>query len=67
MNGSNVSGFVLCYDNRSIQGTNRFAARNLKFTSAYVEEQVQYKVLALPMRASMMIVLDKLSGNKTDM
>ena len=46
--GSNISGFLICYDNRSIEGKDRFATKNLKYTSAYVVEQVQDKIESLP-------------------
>lgn len=36
----NVSGFLICYYNQSCRGQERFAERNLAFTSPYVDEEV---------------------------
>ena len=61
-----VNGFLICYDNRSSKGKERFAERNLVFTSPYVEEKVQSRILTRPIRDSMTIVLERLHGTKID-
>jgi hypothetical protein len=62
--GENISGFLICYDNRSIKGRDRFAIKKLEFTSACVKEEVQERIRRLPVQESMQIVLDRLDGEK---
>jgi hypothetical protein len=64
--GNNVSGFLICYDNRSIADVDRFAKRNLEYTSAYVEEKVQIEIESHAVRDIMQNVLNQLSKQMVD-
>ena len=59
---NNVSGFLVCYDNRSSEGERRFEERNLEYTSAHVVENVRYKIRLLSVKEVLQNVLHRLSG-----
>ncbi len=63
---NNVGGFLICYDNRSIKGKDRFAKKNLEYSSAYVVEAVQAKIRTLPVKETMANLLDQLAERKID-
>jgi hypothetical protein len=63
--GNNVSGFLVCYDNRLVE-QNRFSTKNLEDTSLLVEEAVASRLHIKPLREKMQVVLDRLNGEKLD-
>jgi hypothetical protein len=65
--GSNVSGYLLCYDNRLVEGDGRFSTKNLEFTSPCVEEAVANQLRTKSMNAKMEIVLQRLNRRTLDL
>lgn len=64
--GDYVSGFLVCYDSRSITGSDRFAVKNLEYTSLYVVEEIKRRIGNLSDGDIMQNVLDHLHGIKID-
>ena len=64
--GNNVSGYLVCYDNRLVE-QNRFSTKNLEYTSLKVEEEVATKLRTKPLRDKMQVVLNRLNGEALDM
>lgn len=65
--GHNVSGFLVCYDNRWVARTDRFETMNLEYTSQKVEEAVSAKLHQKTKKEKMDAVLRRLSGEMIDL
>ena len=65
--GNNVSGYLVCYDNRLVEGHERFSEKNLEFTSLQVEEEVAARLHVKPMKEKMQCVLARMNGEILDM
>ena len=63
--GNNVSGYLICYDNRLIQ-QNRFSTKNLEYTSLEVEEAVASRLQTKPLKEKMQAILKRLNGEMLD-
>jgi hypothetical protein len=64
--GDNVSGYIVCYDNRLVATKDRFKTKNLEYTSLKVEEEVAKMLAIKPVEDKMIAVLGRLNGVATD-
>ena len=65
--GHNVSGYLVCYDSRWVEGDERFSKKNLEYTSLQVEEEVAARLHVKPMKVKMQGVLERMNGLIIDM
>ena len=65
--GKNVSGYLVCYDNRFVEGATRFSTKNLEYTSVLVEEEVAKRLHTKPTKEKMLNVLKRLDGEMLDL
>ena len=63
--GNNVSGYLVCYDNRFIE-QNRFSTKNLEYTSLEVEEEVASRLQTKPLKDKMQAILKRLNSEILD-
>ena len=62
---NNVSGYLICYDNRLIE-ENRFSTKNLEYTSLQVELEVASRLQTKPLKEKMHAVLKRLDDEILD-
>jgi hypothetical protein len=65
--GNNVSGYLVCYDNRFVEGATRFSTKNLEYTSVLVEEEVAKRLHTKPTKEKMCNVLKRIDGEMLDL
>lgn len=65
--GNNVSGYLVCYDNRLVTGASRFSTKNLEYTSVLVEEEVAKRLHTKPTKEKMLNVLKRIDGEMLDL
>ena len=64
---NNVSGYLVCHDNRFVEGTTRFSTKNLEYTSVLVEEEVAKRLHTKPTKEKMSNVLKRINGEMLDL
>lgn len=63
--GNNVSGYLVCYDNRLVE-ENRFSTKNLEYTSLQVELEVANRLQTKPLKEKMQAILKRLDNQILD-